>query len=174
MCCWVSYRCFFLWLRTYIHVMIAISMMIPMNTTPPIPPPAAIVPRLPSVPGATGDVECVPTVVGLMQSAWVVSELNSIGQLGYTSMLLPWTRIDVCPPLTHCSTYDSTWVQFRFPDSSARYNTTCWSLVHTKCSVLIWVAVNEHRHLELMADIIELVMSASFCLVFWNCSWYNL
>ena len=49
--------------------MIAISMMIPMNTTPPIPPPAAIVPRLPSIPGATGDVECVPTVVGLMQPA---------------------------------------------------------------------------------------------------------
>ena len=75
--------------------MTAVSMMIPINTTPPIPPPAAMVPRFPSIPDVTDDVECVPTVVDLVQSAGVSNESTSIGQLGYTSMLLPWTRIDV-------------------------------------------------------------------------------
>lgn len=95
MCSRVSYPCLFFWLRTHIQAMTAVSMMIAINITPPIPPPAAIVPRFPSIPDGTDDVECVPTVVGLVQSAGVSNESTSTGQLGYTSMLLPWTRIDV-------------------------------------------------------------------------------
>ena len=129
----------------------------PLTAPPPTPPPAVVISTL-SVAG--------PTVVGLAQSACATNELTSIGQLGYTSVMLPWTRIDLWPPLTHCLMYNSTCAQFECPDSCARYNTFCWSLVQRKRSLVIWFAVNEHWHLELTADIMEIVMSASFSLVF--------
>ena len=127
-----------------------------MNTTPPTPPP--VIPTLS---------ETVSIVVDLTQSIWVGNESTSIGQLGYTSMMLPWTTIDVWPPLIHCSICDSTCAQSGCPDSSARYKTTCRLLVQTKCAVLIWFTVNEHWHLELTADIMELVMSVSFSSELW-------
>ena len=135
-------------------------MITPINNTPPTPPPAAMIPILP---------ESGPGVVDRTQSAWAVNDWTLIGQLGYTSRLLPWTRIAVWLPLTHCWIKENTCAQSGRPDNSARYKTTCSSLVQRKCSVLIWSTVNEHLHLELAADIMELVMSASFSAVLWNC-----
>ena len=149
-----SYLCLFLYVQTHTT---AASTIIPMSTTPPTAPPTAVVISTLSVAG--------PTVVGLAQSACATNELISIGQLGYTSVMLPWTRIDLWPPLTHCLMYNSTCAQSECPDSCARYKTTCWSLVQRKCSELIWFTVNEHWHLELTADIMELVISASVSLV---------
>ena len=162
MCSWVdknlsSYLCLCLYLQTHTT---AASIIIPMSTTPPTPPPTAVIPTLS---------ETVSIVVDLTQSIWVGNESTSIGQLGYTSILVPWTTICVWPPLIHCSICDSTCSQSKCPESSARYNTTCRSLVQTKYWVLIWFTVNEHWHLELTADIMELVMSVSFPLMFWTC-----
>ena len=103
----LSYLCLFLCLWMHINATTAASMMIPMNNTPPTPPTTATVfpelsgvspatvPSLFMAPVVTGDVESVPTVGGLVQFAWAVSELTSIGQLGYTSIMLPWTRMYV-------------------------------------------------------------------------------
>ena len=158
-----SYLCFFLCLPTHIPATTAARMIIPIDNTPPTPP--VIAPVFRKLP------ECGPAVVGLTQPVSDVDELISTGQLGSTFTLLPWTITDVCPSPTHCSMYDNTCAQSWLPCSSARYKTTCWSLVQRKCSVLIWFTAKEHWHLELTADITELVMSASFSLVFWNCEW---
>ena len=100
-----SYLCLFLCLWMHINATTAASVIIPVNNTPPTPATTAtIFPELPGVspatvsslfmtPVVTGDVESVPTVVGLVQFAWAVSELTSIGQLGYTSIMLPSTRM---------------------------------------------------------------------------------
>ena len=58
--------------------------------------------------------------------------------------------------------YESACAQSGCPESSARY---CWSLVQRKISESV-LNVNEHWPLEFLADITELVMSASFSLVF--------
>ena len=161
MCVNKSYLCLFLSLLMHIHATTAARMIIPIDNTPPTPPATAPVIWKLSEGG--------PAVVGLTQPVSDVIVLISIGQFGYTLILLPWTINDVWFSLTHCSMYDNTCTQSLCPDSSARYNTNCRLLVQTKCSVLIWFTVNEHWHLELMEDIMELVMSASFSLVFWNC-----
>ena len=156
-----SYLCLFLCLLMHIHATTAARMMTPIDNTPPTPPPTApVIWKLP---------EGGAAVVGLTQPVSDVNESTSIGQLGYTFILLPWIMTDVWFSLTHCSMYENTCTQSLCLYSSARYTTTCWLLVQTKCSALIWFTANEHRNLELTADIMELVMSASFSLVFWNC-----
>ena len=85
----------FLCLWTHIHATTAASMIIPTSTTPPTPPATGVIPKLFSTPVATGVVESVPKVVGLTQSAFTVNESTSIGQLGYTLILLLWTMPDV-------------------------------------------------------------------------------
>ena len=86
---------FFLCLWTHIHATTAASLIIPTSTTPPTPPATGVIPKLSSTPVATGVVESVPKVVGLTQSAFTVNESTSIGQLGYTLILLLWTMTDV-------------------------------------------------------------------------------
>ena len=162
---YLSLFCLCLWM--HIHTTTAASMIIPISTTIPTAPPTPS-PTPPPTSVISTLLESV-TAVDLSQSAWAVNEATSIGQLGSTLILLLWTTIDVWPPLIHCWIYDSTRAQSECPDSCARYKTTCWSLVQRKCSFVIWFTVNEHWHLELTADIMELVMSAIFSLVLWNC-----
>ena len=73
----------------HVYSVTAASMIIPISTTPPIAPPTPP----PTVPQMSAFPESVPAV-NLKQTLWVV-ESTSIGQLGYTAVLLPWTRIDV-------------------------------------------------------------------------------
>ena len=86
---------FFLCLWTHIHATTAASLIIPTSTTPPTPPATGVISKLSSTPVATGVVESAPKVVGLTQSAFTVNESTSIGQLGYTLILLLWTMTDV-------------------------------------------------------------------------------
>ena len=144
------------------HTAIATT-IIPMSTTPPTPPPIAG-PKIGACVGVG-----VGVGVAIKQCAWAVSESTSVGQLGYTSILLPWTKIYTWSPLIHCWMYDSTWLQSGSPDRTARYKTTFLSLMQRNFAVLIWFTVNEHWHLELMADIMELEVSSSFSLVSSNC-----
>ena len=138
-----------------------------MNSTPPTPTPT-MAPIMFIPPVAVGVL-----LVDVTQSASAINESTSIGQSWYTSIILLWTRREFWLPLTHCSMYDSTCPQSGRPDSSARYNTSCWSLMQRKSWVGRWFTVNEHWHLELTADIMELVMSASFPSVFRNCKEYK-
>ena len=154
--------------RAHIHTTTAPSMIIETNITPPIPP--AMAPISPKPPPLFKAPE-VPEV-GLSQSAWAVNESTSVGQVASTAILLLWTSMDG-PLLTQLSMYGSTWAQSGRPDSSARYKTTCGFVVHRKCPVLMWFAVIEHWHLAFTAVIMELVISANFSSVFWNCKGYN-
>ena len=91
----LSYLGLVLCLWTHIHTTTAASMIIPTSTTPPTPPATGVIPKLSSTPVAIGIVESVPNVVGLTQSACALNESTSIGQLGYTLILLLWTMTDV-------------------------------------------------------------------------------
>ena len=78
------------------------STIIPMSTTPPTAPPTAP-PIPPPTPPPTAPPTAVistlsvtgPMVVGLTHSVCAINESTSIGQLGYTLVMLPWTTIDL-------------------------------------------------------------------------------
>jgi len=140
------------------------------NTTPPIPPATSSIIPNPAPVGVVVIVVVVAVVVSLEHSAWAVNDSTSIGQFALTAILFLWTSMDACPTLTHCSMDDSTLEQFGWPDSSARNKTTCGSIVHRKCLVLMWFAVNEHWwHLALTSEIMELVISTNLSSVLSNC-----